>query len=259
MPDSAAQGSILGRVLGIVVNTPNTQEVIDFYAPLGFQTVSNESGPKLMQISDGALLLYLNSETQTEAIRGRELLFAHTDLVDLGAILNSKGIGFDAIVHPVFGSCLCLADPGGQVIRVMQVEHLPEPTIKSMVDVVAGKFGEYSIPVLSYSDSFAYWEKLGFQSIMQNTAPYNWGIVTDGVFPVGLHETNESDPTVYAHFKQPAITYFAPNMQERILAFKAKGFEFVSIIPVDDTLPEGNGIAIAPDGTRVFLFHWGDC
>ena len=70
---------------------------------------------------------------------------------------------------------------------------------------------------------------------MPSGDPYPWGILSDEMIVLGLHQTDE--------FKGPCITYFEPDMGKRIEALKGKGLE------IDE-----NGILVGPAGETLFLF-----
>ncbi len=56
-------------------------------------------------------------------------------------------------------------------------------------------------------------------------------------------------------FKNPSLTYFEPDMAERIEQLKSDGVEFVEEMPnAEDKID--NAIAEAPDGQYFFLFFY---
>lgn len=246
--------SILGNVFGILLHTQNQAACIDFYTRLGFAEQDCESH---VHLSDGIISLYLNPIGLTELGQRnkREILFFLPELIILQQRL--KELNIDYIIDNNFqlGQSLILTTPDEQILRVVQGNFT---TLQPKFDLQAGMFGEYAMPVSNYTDAVTFWRKLGFQSTFEGGSPYNWGIVTDGYFPFGLHETSEADPMVYPYFKKPALTYFAAQMQTRIQDLKSNGVEFASIFPASESIPEGNAILLDPDTQPIFLFHWAE-
>jgi hypothetical protein len=104
-----------------------------------------------------------------------------------------------------------------------------------------GIFGEFSIPVKDRAASAAFWQKLGFQKMFESDAPYPWGIYSDGVTVLGIHQTTE--------FKETALSFFSKDSKDRIAALKDEGFLFL----VD--LDPMNSVLKSPDGQMIFVFN----
>jgi hypothetical protein len=63
---------------------------------------------------------------------------------------------------------------------------------------------------------------------------------------IGLHQTSD--------FSEPHLTYFAPDMPERITALQAEGFEITPVPPeVDGQVV--NAAMRGAGGERLFLFQ----
>ncbi len=104
-----------------------------------------------------------------------------------------------------------------------------------------GIFGEFSIPVKDRAASAAFWQKLGFQKMHESDAPYPWGIYSDGVTVLGIHQTTE--------FKESALSFFSKDSRDRIAALKKEGFQF--LVDLDPT----NSVLKSPDGQMIFVFN----
>lgn len=115
------------------------------------------------------------------------------------------------------------------------------PTGKERHYSKCGIFGEFSIPVRDRAASAAFWQKLGFQKMFESDAPYPWGIYSDGVTVLGIHQTTE--------FKETALSFFSKDSKERIAALKKEGFQF--LVDLDPT----NSVLKSPDGQMIFVFN----
>ncbi|NDC40589.1 MAG: hypothetical protein EBZ77_03420 [Chitinophagia bacterium] len=117
----------------------------------------------------------------------------------------------------------------------MKPETYPNTTV--------GLFGEFAVPVTNLEAALAYWKQLGFEAATTFSSPYPWAIVTDGLHIVGLHQTNM--------FVQPALTFFAADMQLKIATLREAG--------VTGFLDEGlkNTKLSTPEGQHLNLYHLG--
>ena len=98
------------------------------------------------------------------------------------------------------------------------------------------------------SEAIGFWRRLGFELLHESAGPYPWAIMGDGLLVLGLHETDQ--------FEGQAITYFAPDMGERIAALKRDGFTFAEEMAEEDGTVE-NAILRTPDNQQIFFF-WGE-
>ena len=104
-----------------------------------------------------------------------------------------------------------------------------------------GTFGEFSIAVKDRAASAAFWQKFGFEKFHESNSPYPWGIYSDGLTVLGLHQTTE--------FKEPALSFFSKDSKDRIIALKKSGFSFVADID------PANSVLKSPDGQMIFVFN----
>lgn len=106
-----------------------------------------------------------------------------------------------------------------------------------------GKFGEFTLPTKDFTASQAFWEKLGFSSPMTMSEPYPWGIFTDGLIILGLHQTEE--------IPGPMMAYFSSDAPARIAALEA---DQLPITRIPNPGGEGDiGIVNAPGGLTIML------
>jgi hypothetical protein len=83
------------------------------------------------------------------------------------------------------------------------------------VNKICGMFGELAHPVTDIDASMEFWKKLGFVILSRFESPYPWAIISDGLAIVGLHQTT--------HLLQPAISFFASDMKDKIARLKESG------------------------------------
>ncbi len=76
-----------------------------------------------------------------------------------------------------------------------------------------------TIGVPDLAASLAFYGQIGFGITEQADEPYPWAILSDGQLVLGLHQ----DGLVYR-----GLTYFAPDMGDRVEALAALGLEFVA-------------------------------
>ena len=94
--------------------------------------------------------------------------------------------------------------------------------------------------------SVAYWQRLGFKRLAGDNKPYPWAIVSDGRVRLGLHQA--------ARFTQPALSYFAPDMPERLEQFRQQGLQLISTHKNAQGLDIG-ALIHSPDGQPILLFQ----
>jgi catechol 2,3-dioxygenase-like lactoylglutathione lyase family enzyme len=136
------------------------------------------------------------------------------------------------------------SDPDGNFgIMLMEADRPSLKVPALMSEGACGKLGEIAIPVSNLDSARVFYEALGFETSGVYRKPYPWGIFSDGLMAVGLHQNSE--------FTEPALTYFSPNPAEHIERLKAAGLE---VIDLSDRLGPGNAIVMSPQGYPVNIF-----
>lgn len=207
-----------------------------------------------IQISDGALLMMLRFDKNPYCA----LTYYVNDIDKSVGIVADAGVAFtekpndsDMVKRYVFQS------PDGLNISLVNVEGFvqpPGPTMLTMspqdyfnpgkyVNKTCGLYGEFAHPVKDLDQSISFWEKLGFATLSKFTAPYPWAILSDGLAVVGVHQTN--------NFSDPAITFFASDMKEKIEQLKLAG--------LDNFTEQGtsNIVLTTPEQQKINLFKLG--
>ncbi|HKZ21743.1 MAG TPA: VOC family protein [candidate division Zixibacteria bacterium] len=250
----------LGEATQIAIGCEDVQKSFAFYQKLGFQKITGDTLPyPWMQISDGSILLHLNQDGQKYmglAYFSKEMDKKVQELEKMGIkfalkskmkdssfwiFLSPDSLAVNLIHHDPAG----IYQPQGKTLLNFPQEDFAQP--EKFPNPQCGIFGEFATPVRDLNSAVAFWQGLGFEAKSVNQQPYPWAILSDGMNILGLHQTKD--------FDYPAITYFAPDMAERVKKLKEAG-----ITAFSDWKGEGgsagNFILTTPEGQRIFLFSF---
>ena len=202
------------------------------FEKLGLKKVDNTV------VTDGGL----NIGLQQALLDGPTLAYGGSDLAAIQAI--GIPVQDNRIVSPEGVQILLSAAPGRA--------PMPEGDIMSRQPISRmGKFGEYAIPTDNFDASGAFWKQLGFEQLHTSTEPYPWGIFSDGLIVVGLHQVDPASGQPVFH--EPHLTYFKGDMADRIAALRRDGFVITDIPPEQDGRVV-NASMTGPGGLKIFLF-----
>jgi len=246
---------LLGLITGITISTPDLDKSLSFYLQLGFKIYLTDL--PYLHLTDGALLISLLKEEQPHI--SLSYYSKHPDII-AKQLEDEKGVQFLLKTPPNSNfKRYEIKSPDGVYISLISQPHglnpLPGPTMLSIpptdymntqkyVNQICGMYGEFAHPVSNLDTSIEFWAKLGFVTLSKNDAPHPWGIFSDGLAIVGMHQTNL--------FTQPAITYFAADMKEKIKKGKEEGYLTQSQIVTDDG--NGNITLSSPEGQKFNLY-----
>lgn len=234
----------LGEKAQLVYNVENLQSVIAFYQKLGFQLLDAPSPDKDWALmSDEAILLLLNKNQ--DEFTG--LNYMSSDMPDRVAALEQEGVHFDQSQQSEDGlvQATCF-DPNQIGISLIRFNPSGIPDVDLNTDTRCGIFGEFFVPTGDFEKSADFWRTIGYKSIFTSEDPYPHGIFSDGRMIVGLHQRDD--------FEIPALSYFAPDMPQRIKRFKLEGIEFDREFP-DEQGNVRNAVLTSPEGGAIFLFE----
>lgn len=221
-----------------------------FYESLGFKAVAAaKADHPVAAVTDGNVVLALHQAefaSPTITYYGADLAAGMNRLQENGvaATVLKKKNGAATEVE--------FTGPGGQRVLLKSEAPVARPVVGFEMMTAEGSqgtakhyskigiFGEFSIAVKERATAAAFWQKLGFQKMYESDIPYPWGIYSDSVTVLGLHQTTE--------FKETALSFFSKDSQDRILKLKGEGFTFV--IEMDPT----NAVMQSPDGQMIFVF-----
>ncbi|MGD9897917.1 MAG: VOC family protein [Calditrichaceae bacterium] len=250
----------LGMASQLSIGTKDIEKSFDFYEKLGFTKKVESSIPNpWMQISDGTLLILLNQdgpeyiglnyfasgmESKVEELKKAGIEFLETSEDDGNLYMGSFSSPDNFTVGLINRDPNGMYRPDGYHLFNFPKKYFYEP--QKYPNERCGIFGEICHPVKDLNLSMKFWETLGFEQKAYNKQPYPWAIISDGMNYIGLHQTRD--------FKQPAITYYAPDVPKRVKALENAGIdsvEFFGGIFGNDS----NVIIKTPEGQKFFLFN----
>jgi hypothetical protein len=126
---------------------------------------------------------------------------------------------------------------GSTLLKMPQQDYMDPDKYENKT---CGVFGEFAHPVVDLKASISFWEKLGLVVISRFTSPYPLAILSDGLAIVGLHQTT--------HFTQPAITYFAGDMKDKIEKLQSTGIKEIQAAKGQSSVT-----LITPENQRIDL------
>jgi predicted lactoylglutathione lyase len=233
--------SSLGSYCHVSIGTRQMEANIKFYKTLGFKVVSmnNEPWPWVM-LSDGAVNIQLNED----GFEYFGLSYFDANMPAKIADLAAKGVVFfmdntDPVLMKV------MQDPDsimGIALIGMDMGMAPMPLNG---EGSLGTLGEIAVPVKDFEVASAWYQKVGFKTKGKQTSPYPWGIHTDGLSMIGLHQTS--------HFKKPTLTYFSLESKAIIARLQEAGLSVKNVMP--DSKELIHGMVESPDGWPVNIFY----
>ncbi|PCJ88434.1 MAG: hypothetical protein COA57_03400 [Flavobacteriales bacterium] len=249
----------LGEAAQITIGTPSTKRSFEFYRQLGFVKVSEGKNPNpWVQVTDGTLLIFLNQDrlsyiSLTYFSRNSRTKLMELDRIGVnflqrsekkaksptGTFLSPNKLVITIIEHDTAN----MYRPKGKTLKDISKVDIRNP--EKYPNIKCGVFGEFTHPVKDLAVSVEFWKKVGFELLSINQKPYPWAIVSDDNIILGLHQTK--------HFKQPAITYFAPDMAERINRLQQEGMKGIMGFGKQNGSIK-NAVVKTPEGQQVFLF-----
>ncbi len=222
-----------------------------FYESLGFKnTAAAPAGHSIAAVTDGNVVLALH---QTEFL-SPTITYYGANLSECLKALQANGVK-PAMLKNGNGKAseMEFFDPDSQRILLKAQTPASRPGVGFELMTPAGPqnkekhyskigmFGEFSIAVKDRAASAAFWQKLGFKKFHESNSPYPWGIYSDGLTVLGLHQTTE--------FKESALSFFSKDSRDRISALKKEGFNFIA--DIDPT----NSVLKSPDSQMIFVFN----
>lgn len=241
---SSQQGaSLLGTPARLQLSVNDIMSSVVWYARLGFSPVSaaNARPDSLMYLTDGQVVLSLVKTKVPSPV----IIFRAANLKAIKDTLDKMGVQcLTELRGPSYGE-LRITSPSGIYISVRPETEEPSITRTGQDNPFCGKVGEWSIGVPSLPRERQWWADLGFKQVDGDTMPYPFGIMTDGVARIGLHQGLDI-PTL-------AVTYFSKDAAERIDRLQKSGMEFdTQMIP--ESAAKSNAALRSADGQFIFVF-----
>lgn len=196
----------LGNNLEITLTVADMPTAIAYYEKLGFQKIADHA------LTDGSYNLRLVTDGSAEPT----LTYYGVDFDDVRA----AGIPVKTTTNTA-----STMTPDGLRLSVCSGDSdlpMPDgtPTTRTPLSNL-GKFGEFAMKVKKYKKSAKFWSRLGYKELHQADIPYTYGILSDGLFVLGLHEGLDNFG--------PFITYFAGDMPDRIANVQQLGIDVISL------------------------------
>lgn len=233
----------LGNAVQLITNVENLEKSLQFYEDLGFSQIVDRN--ELIQITDGQILILLNPDKMNYT----GLAYYSDDIEKRVEKFEEAGIEFDAKIKKEGKLFLAvLNEPNGLTFSLMNFDSNKIHKPKGKPITKCGMFGEISIETSDLNSSVAFYQKIGFE-IEHRTD--NFVTLNDGLICIGLYKKGVCNHL----FRNLSITYFEPDMAERIKNLKKEGKKFIQELPDIDGIIS-DAILEAPEGTYLFLFKW---
>lgn len=251
----------LGDASHISVGVNDLAASFEFYKIFGFRNVLEGKSPcPWMFITDESVLISLRQEERSYLC----LTYYALDMDERVKAIRTEGIRFRDYGHDSgAGREWWFTTLDGFEVQLIQgvVESTYQPEGKDVFSFpeedfifpdrypnpVCGIYGELFHRVKDLKTSIQYWEKLGFETKQYHRGPHPYAVMTDGMNIMGLHHNTD----LYL----PGLTYFAPDMGNRIEKIKTGGFNRMR-----DVSGTGGGAdnvaARTPDGHVIYLFSF---
>ena len=222
----------------IILGVTDHDASVGFYQKIGFiKLESGDTPTKFTLFTDGQMKFLLSQDTMPYT----GLIYYDENQTSRVKVLEDSGTSFFWKQED---------DSSGNILQAMfevipdtfainlvssayEVAELPQPEFS------LGLFAEFSIPVKDYQAIASTLEPLGFKSTGSHTEPYPWGIIYDGLIPIGLHQVDDFDSNTLTYFT-PDSASILRELQDRELDVKMQG--------------DSNGTLTAPDGQKIFIF-----
>jgi len=204
-----------------------------FYEQIGFRKTSEDG-----TFSDGRVHLRLG----TGRFESPTLAYAGSDIDAIKAHFNPKKRRRKAQTS---GAAEFKSPEGMRISLNSRKSKIEIPDRHSAQAGPLGIFGELTLPTRQLADSMVFWLKFDFKPLHMAQIPYPYAVMSDGLMMLGLHQRPQQTIT---------LTYFAPDMPERIAALKGRGLR-VDALSTDSDGSVTNGMLTSPDGQVIFLLQ----
>lgn len=192
-------------------------------------------------LTDGTLRLLITPE----GMLATGIVLAGDDLQAMKHDIQSRGFMLaegEDIPYPR------ISGPSGTTLSLMQLgEDLVAPLKGSPISI-CGTFFEISVETIDYEATVSFWQKMGMEVLYGDPAG-DWVTLADDFIKIGFYRKG----TVQHDFRSPAITYFEPDMKDRIKLLKDLKVDVARELGECKTGPM-DAILETPGGYNIFLF-----
>jgi len=220
----------LGKSVEIAITVEDSAVAVAFYERLGFKKLADDA------VTDGNF----NLRFKTDGSPSPTLSYYDVDFDDVRAAgIPVKATGTVAVMNTIDGLRLSVNTESSDI-------PMPDGTPATRTPISkCGKLGEFAMKVSSYKKSSKFWQKLGFAELHKAEIPYTYGILSDGLIVLGLHEGMDTN--------EPHLTYFAGDMADRIADIQKQGVTIEALTPPENG-KIGNAKFAGEGGEKYYLF-----
>lgn len=224
----------LGTAAYLTIFTPSPDATVRFLHAMGFVSVPGEGTEPLY---DGALLYDVRRAERP----GTALSYTVPDVATAAAMAEN----LEFAVTERSRHHAVIREPNGLSILVAGPEMMLLPEPPERFTPRCGSFAELSIETDDIERTVRWWQNAGFKA---TTRKETWCTLDDGRILIGAYRRG----TCPHLFRTPSVTFFAPDMKERIASLKSSGLTFAQ--EEKEIGMEGHAVAESPDGLLFFLF-----
>ncbi len=217
----------LGNYVEVLNYVHNTDAAGEYYSKLGLVAVGDDV------YTDGRYHLHLlQGEGENPSLR-----YYGSDIDALAA--SGLEVADNALTSPTGVKILLAAGPAPR--------QLPHEGVAKAPDITRlGKFGELSVMTDDLEREAAFWEAAGYDTLGKYSEPMPWGIWSDDIYLIGIHQYGMIEPF--------SITHFDPNMKAVNEQLVAEGFELGAFMDSGDDSDLSHATLMTPYGIKFYLF-----
>ncbi len=230
----------LGESVQIVLGVKDISENVEFYKKMGFRLLAEDQEPWPWAIfTDGKNRIMINQDGNIYT----GLIYVTSDFEKVRDHIKSLGIELVAETEVACAEQTIFRSPNGILFGIISAEKSDEGLTDIEEPFILGELGELSWRVSDLDSAITFWERLGFECKHKSNEPYQWGILYDGMVPLGLHNSDDV-PT------RPTMTYFGKDQSKSIEMVREKGLRIARELGERHITIEG------PDGQQLNIFQW---
>jgi len=211
-----------------------------FSRELGFEKIACPF-EEAFCVTDGTLRLLITQE----GFLATGIVLAGENMEDMKRDIQGRGFVMQEGENINFPR---ISGPSGTTLSLLEMsKHLVAPLKGSPISL-CGTFFEISVETIDYEATVDFWERMGLE-IIYGEKSGDWVTMADDFVKIGFYRKG----TVQHAFRSPAITYFEPDMHDRIQLLKQLKVDIARELgdckngPVDAILK-------TPGGYNIFLF-----
>lgn len=234
----------IGSASRIELASRDLLESLTWWARFGFDPIRRPGDrvDSALTLTDGQVVITLVKKSQPSPT----LIFRADDLESMRRDLLALGFRIDADTRDSVLREIRLRSPSDVFLAIRSKREEAEIRSTAEVNPICGKLTELATSTDSLAVEKRWWTKLGFVVARGDTLPYPFVNMTSGFTEVGLHE-GRNIPSL-------ALTYFMPDMAQRINRLRGQGLDPAEVVPGPDATIR-NAVYVSPDGQLLYMFE----